>query len=159
MTKCTLEVSHGAPGDESRHVGDLGNIEADMAGVATIDMMDHWLSLNGINSIIGRGVVIHAGRDDLGQVSDDDPDDDNLSALNTDQNQRMPQTSLSPAQYCLNQRGLCLSVMLISCKRRRGHILSICNIFDTSNYGVLTGTNVSGRLNRKHRETKHEISV
>ena len=63
-------MSHGAPGDKSRHVGDLGNIEADSLGVATIAMTDHWLSLNGINSILGRGVVIHAGRDDLGQVSD-----------------------------------------------------------------------------------------
>jgi len=66
-----LQVSHGAPGDKSRHVGDLGNIEADMSGVATIDMVDTWLSLNGINSILGRGVVIHAGRDDLGQGGDD----------------------------------------------------------------------------------------
>ena len=32
-------------------------------------MEDTWLSLNGINSIIGRGVVIHAGMDDLGKVS------------------------------------------------------------------------------------------
>ena len=63
-------MSHGAPGDKSRHVGDLGNIEADMSGVVSIDMVDTWLSLNGINSILGRGVVIHAGRDDLGQVSD-----------------------------------------------------------------------------------------
>ena len=63
-------MSHGAPGDKSRHVGDLGNIEADVSGVASIDMVDTWLSLNGINSILGRGVVIHAGRDDLGLVSD-----------------------------------------------------------------------------------------
>ena len=26
------------------------------------------LSLNGLNSIIGRGVVVHAGRDDMGRV-------------------------------------------------------------------------------------------
>ena len=26
------------------------------------------LSLNGLNSIIGRGVVVHAGMDDLGRV-------------------------------------------------------------------------------------------
>ena len=68
---CTFEVSHGAPDGESRHVGDLGNIEADMSGVASIDLVDTWLSLNGINSILGRGVVIHAGRDDLGLVSDE----------------------------------------------------------------------------------------
>lgn len=64
-------MSHGAPDGESRHVGDLGNIEADMSGVASIDLVDAWLSLNGINSILGRGVVIHAGRDDLGLVSDE----------------------------------------------------------------------------------------
>ena len=63
-------MSHGAPSDESRHVGDLGNIEADSLGVATIAMTDLWLSLNGINSILGRGVVIHAGQDDLGKVGD-----------------------------------------------------------------------------------------
>lgn len=66
-----LQVSHGAPDGESRHVGDLGNIEADMSGVASIDLVDTWLSLNGINSILGRGVVIHAGRDDLGLGGDD----------------------------------------------------------------------------------------
>ena len=37
--------------------------------MAVVEMEDTWLSLNGINSIIGRGVVIHAGMDDLGKVS------------------------------------------------------------------------------------------
>ena len=62
-------MSHGAPEDETRHVGDLGNIVADSAGVASINITDDWISLNGINSIIGRGLVIHAGRDDMGKVS------------------------------------------------------------------------------------------
>lgn len=66
-----LELSHGAPEDETRHVGDLGNIVADSAGVASINITDDWISLNGINSIIGRGLVIHAGRDDMGKGGDD----------------------------------------------------------------------------------------
>jgi len=66
-----LQYTHGAPDDETRHVGDLGNIMADSEGVAVVEMEDTWLSLNGINSIIGRGVVIHAGMDDLGKGGDD----------------------------------------------------------------------------------------
>ncbi|KAH1195968.1 Superoxide dismutase [Cu-Zn] [Glycine max] len=41
---------HGAPEDENRHAGDLGNIP-----------------LTGPNSIIGRAVVVHADSDDLGK--------------------------------------------------------------------------------------------
>ena len=50
-------------------MGDLGNIQADQQGVAIIDMEDPHLSLTGINNILGRGVVIHAGMDDMGKVS------------------------------------------------------------------------------------------
>ena len=49
-------------------MGDLGNIQADQQGVAIIDMEDPHLSLTGINNILGRGVVIHAGMDDPGKV-------------------------------------------------------------------------------------------
>jgi len=66
-----LELSHGAPGDTYRHVGDLGNIRADQDGVAIIDMEDKLLSLTGINNILARGVVIHAGVDDMGKGGDD----------------------------------------------------------------------------------------
>ena len=61
-------MNHGSPEDDHRHVGDLGNIVADSSGVATIDITDTMVSLNGINNIIGRGLVIHAGQDDLGKV-------------------------------------------------------------------------------------------
>jgi Cu-Zn family superoxide dismutase len=57
--------SHGAPADANRHVGDLGNITADSAGKAHIDITDATLSLDGANSIIGRGVIVHAVADDL----------------------------------------------------------------------------------------------
>jgi len=66
-----LQLKHGAPTDSYRHVGDLGNIEADNDGVAIVKITDSQLSLNGLNSIIGRGVVVHAGRDDMGRGGDE----------------------------------------------------------------------------------------
>lgn len=57
---------HGAPDAGVRHVGDLGNIEADASGVAKINITDKQISLNGANSILGRTVVVHADVDDLG---------------------------------------------------------------------------------------------
>ena len=56
---------HGAPDDEKRHVGDLGNIEANDSGEARLDVVDHVLSLDGPTSIIGRAVIVHEGADDL----------------------------------------------------------------------------------------------
>ena len=58
---------HGAPDDENRHYGDLGNVKAGENGVAPIDITDKYLSLTGENSIIGRTVVVHAEQDDLGK--------------------------------------------------------------------------------------------
>ncbi|KAH8371427.1 hypothetical protein KR093_007431 [Drosophila rubida] len=59
--------SHGAPTDDDRHVGDLGNITAEGPDATKIDMCDCRISLFGANSIIGRSVVVHADPDDLGQ--------------------------------------------------------------------------------------------
>ncbi|MDX9972793.1 MAG: superoxide dismutase family protein [FCB group bacterium] len=56
---------HAAPDDSKRHVGDLGNVEADASGVATYDRVDESLDLNGARSIVGRSVVVHANPDDL----------------------------------------------------------------------------------------------
>ncbi len=60
---------HGAPSDEERHVGDLGNIEAKPDGTAEFDMHDHLVKLIGPYSVIGRSMIVHADRDDLGKVS------------------------------------------------------------------------------------------
>ncbi|KAG2153123.1 superoxide dismutase [Suillus bovinus] len=60
------DQSHGSPQDSVRHVGDLGNIESDEYGTATISFEDSLISLNGPTSIVGRAVVVHAGADDLG---------------------------------------------------------------------------------------------
>jgi Cu-Zn family superoxide dismutase len=56
---------HAGPDAESRHVGDMGNLEADADGNATIDYVDSTIELNGPESIMGRGVIIHGGEDDL----------------------------------------------------------------------------------------------
>lgn len=56
---------HGAPSDEERHVGDLGNISANAQGTAEVDFVDDVITLSGQNSIIGRGVIVHANEDDL----------------------------------------------------------------------------------------------
>lgn len=49
-----LGKEHGAPNADVRHVGDLGNIEADASGVAKVNITDSLISLSGPNSIIGR---------------------------------------------------------------------------------------------------------
>ena len=49
-----------------RHVGDLGNIFADKHGRAKIRIIDSIVKLTGPFNVIGRGIVIHVGRDDYG---------------------------------------------------------------------------------------------
>ncbi|MFQ6115445.1 MAG: superoxide dismutase family protein [bacterium] len=58
-------MPHAGQTDAERHVGDLGNITADESGSATLDWLDTHLALAGPNSIIGRGVIVHAQEDDL----------------------------------------------------------------------------------------------
>ena len=55
-----FKKNHGAPSDTVRHVGDLGNVESDKYGVATINLSDDLISLNGFRSIIGYfSVMLH----------------------------------------------------------------------------------------------------
>ena len=56
---------HAGPDQNKRHIGDLGNIEADSSGKAQYERVDSHLTLNGPNTIIGRGVIVHDGADDL----------------------------------------------------------------------------------------------
>ncbi|GKT42652.1 superoxide dismutase [Mn], mitochondrial [Colletotrichum spaethianum] len=58
---------HGAPEDEDRHVGDLGNIETDAQGNSKGTVTDKHVKLIGPQSVIGRTVVVHGGTDDLGK--------------------------------------------------------------------------------------------
>src|SRR6058998_1710618 len=57
---------HAGPDAAERHVGDMGNVEADASGKATLEYLDHQISLtNDQQSAIGRSVVVHAKADDL----------------------------------------------------------------------------------------------
>lgn len=56
---------HGGPDDAKRHAGDFGNIKADDSGNAAYKRVDKMIKLTGPLSIIGRAVIVHAGRDDL----------------------------------------------------------------------------------------------
>ncbi|XAR54586.1 Superoxide dismutase [Bertholletia excelsa] len=58
---------HGAPEDENRHAGDLGNVTVGEDGMASFFIADKQIPLSGPNSIIGRAVVVHADPDDLGK--------------------------------------------------------------------------------------------
>jgi len=51
--------------DMSRHMGDMGNLEADESGKAHLEYTDAVIRLNGPNSILGRSVIVHKGEDDL----------------------------------------------------------------------------------------------
>lgn len=56
---------HGGPDSGERHLGDLGNLEANESGFAHYDKVIKELSLNGDNSIVGKSIVVHADEDDL----------------------------------------------------------------------------------------------
>jgi copper chaperone for superoxide dismutase len=57
---------HGSPvdGENDRHVGDLGNVVAGADGRATFKLSDRLVK---VSDIIGRSLVVAAGRDDLGR--------------------------------------------------------------------------------------------
>lgn len=59
---------HGAPEDDERHVGDLGNISTDGNGVAKGTKQDLLIKLIGKDSILGRTIVVHAGTDVMVKV-------------------------------------------------------------------------------------------
>jgi superoxide dismutase, Cu-Zn family len=52
---------------KNRHLGDLGNIEADLNGNCKTKIFDKYLQLRGYKyNIIGRSIVVHQDPDDLG---------------------------------------------------------------------------------------------
>ena len=64
--------SHGCPGMENRHVGDLGNVNIDLFGNANYTTTDNVIQLSGNYSIIGRSLIIHKNKDDCGQGGNDE---------------------------------------------------------------------------------------
>ena len=64
--------SHGGPTSKQRHVGDLGNLQADSKGRAKYRTTDSVIRLHGTKcNIVGRGLIIHADEDDLGMGSNE----------------------------------------------------------------------------------------
>jgi superoxide dismutase, Cu-Zn family len=61
------DAPHGAPHGDQHHVGDMGNVVADDEGVARIDEVFQFLTLEEgqPNTIVGRSVIVHADEDDL----------------------------------------------------------------------------------------------
>ncbi len=58
--------AHGAPESAQHHAGDLGNVEANHAGqVYEIFEVPDGAFGTGEDSIIGRGLIVHAERDDF----------------------------------------------------------------------------------------------
>ncbi|PXW98001.1 Cu-Zn family superoxide dismutase [Sphaerotilus hippei] len=55
--------AHG-PQDADHHAGDLPNLKADPNGVVDQKFMVHGVALSGADSLVGRGLIVHAGPDD-----------------------------------------------------------------------------------------------
>lgn len=60
-------ADHGGPDDgmESRHMGDLGNVEVGADGRAEVEMMASDLRVGGDHAVVGRAIIVHMSRDDL----------------------------------------------------------------------------------------------
>lgn len=61
-------TSHGGPNDpkSKRHLGDLGNLQANGKGNVNTTIRDKLVKLRGKYSVIGRSLILHEGEDDLG---------------------------------------------------------------------------------------------
>lgn len=60
-------VKHGDV--NNGHVGDLGNLTADSQGIVRTKIRSKYLKLRGKHSVIGRTIVLHADKDDLGMTT------------------------------------------------------------------------------------------
>ena len=68
-----FKTVHGGKDSAIRHVGDLGNITTDAAGNCKMKFRDHLIKLRGYTqNIIGRSIVIHEKKDDLGNGGDEE---------------------------------------------------------------------------------------
>lgn len=57
---------HGDRLSKERHVGDMGNIKFDEFGNCEFSFIDELIKINGEHSVIGRSIIIHKNKDDLG---------------------------------------------------------------------------------------------
>jgi len=61
-----LGNAHGGLGTKIRHLGDLGNVQSS-GGMCLVNIFVAGLSLTGPYSVVGRSLIVHADRDDLGE--------------------------------------------------------------------------------------------
>ena len=61
-----FNMNHGGPNSADRHVGDLGNLQADEQGIVDFKFTNDLVKLWGTYSVIGRSIVIHEDPDDFG---------------------------------------------------------------------------------------------
>ena len=73
---------HGSRISEVRHLGDLGNLEANMNGIVINQWKGLDMDLTGPFSILGRSCVIHKNEDDLGLGSSEGSKSNGNSGLN-----------------------------------------------------------------------------
>jgi Cu-Zn family superoxide dismutase len=66
------QKTHGGLKDNNRHVGDLGNLYSSHDGASKMCIVDRVSTLYGEKSIIGRSVVVHQNKDDLGRGGDEE---------------------------------------------------------------------------------------
>src|SRR5690606_22990477 len=66
---------HGMLGMGESHLGDLGNIDIDDTGAGTLMITtDQWTIDTGDDTdVVGRGIILHAGEDDLSPNPDPGP--------------------------------------------------------------------------------------
>jgi Cu-Zn family superoxide dismutase len=75
---CASAGGHYNPDDtdhgdiDNGHVGDLGNITANENGEARFKIVARRVDLSGDRSVVGRAVVVHSDRDDLGKGGDEE---------------------------------------------------------------------------------------
>ena len=58
-------AQHSAPDSTSRHLGDLGNVDAGSDSTASVNMTVDRIRLDSLNSIVGHALIVHENEDDL----------------------------------------------------------------------------------------------
>ncbi|HSH37454.1 MAG TPA: superoxide dismutase family protein [Chthoniobacterales bacterium] len=56
---------HAGHDAEKRHVGDMGNVEADASGKGRLELTDENMEFTGDKGILGRALIVHEKADDL----------------------------------------------------------------------------------------------